>query len=95
MNIPMDVGSGGAAGYPGTKFTSDVFSMWQYTNLFGSWNHSIFQAPGCWVDAAHRNGTDIFSGIKFFESWTAGSGTYKLTLVSESITPWELSQLMP
>ena len=74
MNIPMDVGSGGAAGYPGTKFTSDVFSMWQYTNLFGSWNHSIFQAPGCWVDAAHRNGTDIFSGIKFFESWTAGSG---------------------
>ena len=74
MNIPMDVGSGGSAGYPGTKFTSDVFSMWQYTNLFGSWNHSIFQAPGCWVDAAHRNGTDIFSGIKFFESWTAGSG---------------------
>ena len=74
MNIPMDVGSGGAAGYPGTKFTSDVFSMWQYTNLFGSWNHAIFQAPGCWVDAAHRNGTDIFSGIKFFESWTAGSG---------------------
>ena len=74
MNIPMDVGSGGAAGYPGTKFTSDVFSMWNYTNLFGSWNHSVFQAPGCWVDAAHRNGTDIMSGIKFFESWTAGSG---------------------
>lgn len=74
MNIPMDVGSGGDAGYPGTKFAADVFSMWQYTNLFGSWNHSIFQAPGCWVDAAHRNGTDIFSGIKFFESWTAGSG---------------------
>lgn len=74
MNIPMDVGSGGDAGYPGTKFAADVYSMWQYTNLFGSWNHSIFQAPGCWVDAAHRNGTDIFSGIKFFESWTAGSG---------------------
>lgn len=74
MNIPMDVGSGGDAGYPGTKFAADVYSMWQYTNLFGSWNHSIFQAPGCWVDAAHRNGTKIFSGIKFFESWTAGSG---------------------
>lgn len=74
MNIPMDVGSGGDAGYPGTKFAADVYSMWQYTNLFGSWNHSIFQAPGAWVDAAHRNGTKIFSGIKFFESWTAGSG---------------------
>lgn len=48
--------------------------MWQYTNLFGSWNHGIFQAPAAWVDAAHRNGTDIMSGIKFFESWTAGSG---------------------
>ena len=74
MNIPMDVGSGGAAGYPSDKFVADVYSMWQYTNLFGSWNHSIFQAPGAWVDAAHRNGTDIMSGIKFFESWTAGSG---------------------
>ncbi len=84
MNIPMDVGSGGAAGYPGTKFTSDVFSMWNYTNLFGSWNHSIFQAPGCWVDAAHRNGTDIMSGIKFFESWTAGSGDKAYTkLITE------------
>ena len=83
-NLPMDVGSGGDAGYPGSKFAADVFSMWQYTNLFGSWNHSIFQAPGCWVDAAHRNGTDIFSGIKFFESWTAGSGDAAYTkLITE------------
>lgn len=74
MNIPMDVGSDGLGGYPNDKFAADVFSMWQYTNLFGSWNHSIFQAPGAWVDAAHRNGTDIMSGIKFFESWTEGSG---------------------
>ncbi len=74
MNIPMDVGSDGLGGYPNTKFAADVFSMWQYTNLFGSWNHGVFQAPAAWVDAAHRNGTDIMSGIKFFESWTAGSG---------------------
>ncbi|MBQ2120933.1 MAG: T9SS type A sorting domain-containing protein [Bacteroidaceae bacterium] len=74
MNIPMDVGSDGLGGYPSKKFSSDVFSMWQYTNLFGSWNHGVFQAPAAWVDAAHRNGTDIMSGIKFFESWTAGSG---------------------
>lgn len=74
MNIPMDIGSDGLGGYPSKKFSSDVFSMWQYTNLFGSWNHGIFQAPAAWVDAAHRNGTDIMSGIKFFESWTPGSG---------------------
>jgi len=74
LNLPMDVGSGGAAGYPNDKFAADVFSMWQYTNLFGSWNHSFFQAPGAWVDAAHRNGTNIMSGIAFFESWTPGSG---------------------
>jgi endo-beta-N-acetylglucosaminidase D len=74
MNIPMDVGSGGAAGYPNDKFAADVYSMWQYTNLFGSWNHGFFQAPGAWVDAAHRNGTKIMSGIAFFESWTPGSG---------------------
>ena len=74
LNLPMDVGSGGAAGYPNDKFAADVFSMWQYTHLFGSWNHGFFQAPGAWVDAAHRNGTDIMSGIAFFESWTEGSG---------------------
>lgn len=74
LNLPMDVGSGGAAGYPNDKFAADVFSMWQYTNLFGSWNHGFFQAPGAWVDAAHRNGTNIMSGIAFFESWTPGSG---------------------
>ena len=69
-NLPMDVGSGGSAGYPSGKFAADVFSMWQYVNIFGSWNHGFFQAPGAWVDAAHRNGSDIYSGIAFFESWT-------------------------
>ena len=83
-NLPMDIGSGGSAGYPDGDFSSDVFSMWNYTNLFGSWNHSFFQAPGAWVDAAHKNGTDIMSGIKFFESWTEGSGDANYTkLISE------------
>ena len=68
MNIPMDVGSGGAAGYPNGNFSSDVYSMWNYTKLFGSWNHGLLQAPGAWVDAAHKHGTDIFSGIKFFDT---------------------------
>ena len=72
MNIPMDVGKDGSVGHPEGKFLADVYSMWQYTNLFGSWNHGVFSVPGAWVDAAHRNGTDIMSGIKFFESWNAG-----------------------
>ena len=85
LNIPMDVGSGGAAGYPNDKFAADVFSMWQYTNLFGSWNHGFFQAPGAWVDAAHRNGTKIMSGIAFFESWTGdGDKTYS-GMITEKI----------
>ena len=44
--------------------------MWNYTHLFGSWNYGFLQAPGAWVDAAHRNGTRIYGGIKFFEGWT-------------------------
>lgn len=75
-NLPMDIGQDGLAGYPDGEFSSDVFSMWNYTNLFGSWNHSFFQAPGAWVDAAHKNGTMIMSGIKFFESWGTGDGSW-------------------
>ena len=84
MNIPMNIGSGNDAGYPTAIWTSDVFSMWNYTNLFGSWNHSIFQAPGCWVDAAHKNGSDIMSGIKFFESWNTGDGTYSSMITQKN-----------
>lgn len=73
MNIPMGTAKG-IGGYPGTNAGDDTYSIWNYTHLFGSWNHGLFQAPGCWIDAAHQNGTDIFSGIKFFESWTPGSG---------------------
>ena len=85
LNLPMDVGSGGAAGYPNDKFTADVFSMWQYTNLFGSWNHSFFQAPGAWVDAAHRNGTQIMSGIAFFESWTGDGDAGYSAMITQKV----------
>ena len=85
LNLPMDVGSGGAAGYPNDKFTADVFSMWQYTNLFGSWNHGFFQAPGAWVDAAHRNGTQIMSGIAFFESWTGDGDAGYSAMITQKV----------
>lgn len=67
MNIPGGSGKG-LGGYPSSNFANDVYSMWNYTNLFGSWNHGLFQAPGAWVDAAHKNGTYILSGIKFFDT---------------------------
>lgn len=76
MNIPMSTGKDGAVGHPTTNFADDVFSMWNYTNLFGSWNHGFFTAAGAWVDAAHKNGTNIMSGIKFFESWGTTSGEW-------------------
>ena len=75
MNIPMGAGKGGDAGYPSGDFSADVYSMWNYTNLFGSWNHGLFTAPGCWVDAAHKHGTDIFSGIKFFDTTGGRNGS--------------------
>lgn len=80
MNTAMDYGKHASVGYPVDKFNSEVFSMWQYTNLWGSWNHSIFTAPGAWVDAAHRNGTDMMSGIKFFDTTggrTEGAASYE------------------
>lgn len=83
MNIPMGT-SKLTGGYPGTDVGDDTYSLWNYTHLFGSWNHGLFQAPGAWIDAAHQNGTDIMSGIKFFESWTPGSGDQAYSkLISE------------
>ncbi len=73
MNLPTGVGKD-IGGYPSSAFSDDVYSMWNYTHLFGAWNHGMFQAPGVWADAAHKHGTAMFSGIKFFESWTPGSG---------------------
>lgn len=84
MNIPMGSGKS-TGGYPSSAFASDVYSMWNYTNLFGSWNHSFFRAPGAWVDAAHKNGTDIMSGVRFFDTTggrTGGAEDYT-TMIKE------------
>ena len=73
MNIPMGQGKDGSVGQPTKTFDSDVYSMWNYTNLFGCWNHGFFSAPAVWTDAAHKNGADMMSGIKFFDT-TGGRG---------------------
>lgn len=68
MNTPMGSGSGGSAGYPSAVFHSDVFSLWNYTALWGAWNHGIGQVPGSWTDAAHKNGAFMQGGTVFFDS---------------------------
>ena len=72
MNVPIGLGKK-RGGYPNCNTADDVFTGWNYTALFGSWNHGIFHVPGCVTDAGHRNGTDVLSGVKFFEGWTQGS----------------------
>ena len=67
MNLPIGT-SKGLGGYPDANFSNDVYSIWNYTNIFGQWNHGLFQGAGAVVDAAHKNGTDIYSGIKFFDT---------------------------
>lgn len=68
MNTPMGSGSGNDAGYPTGIFHSDVFSLWNYTAMWGSWNHGIGQVPGSWTDAAHKNGCDMLGGTVFFDA---------------------------
>ena len=85
MNIPTGIGKQ-IGGYPNGKFNDDVYSMWNYTTIFGAWNHGLFQVPSSWVDAAHQIGTDIYSVIKFFERWTAGSeaGSYMNRIITRN-----------
>lgn len=86
MNLPTGIGSL-TGGYPSGQFDNDPYTMWQYTELFGSWNHSFFQAPGSWVDAAHKHGTTIMSGIKFFDTTGGrqeGAGNYMKFLTAKN-----------
>lgn len=74
MCLPMGNGTQGSHGYPTNEMgKTDVWTMWNYTATFGSWNHGFFQAPGSWADAAHKNGTRLMSGMMFFESIFGGA----------------------
>lgn len=75
MNLPTGQGKGDA-GFPTSVFHSDVYSMWNYTHIFGSWNHGFMQAPGSWVAAAHKNGSYIYSGIEFFDYASGNQSAY-------------------
>lgn len=67
LNLPTGTETK-TGGYPSAQFDNDPFSLWQYTDLFGAWNHGFFQAPGSWADAAHKHGVDMMSGITFFDT---------------------------
>ena len=86
MNTPMGSGSGGDAGYPTGSFHSDVFSLWNYTAMWGSWNHSIGQVPGSWTDAAHKNGCDMLGGTVFFDASHGDWGAYHVWTKYSSMT---------
>lgn len=75
LNLPMGSGSGGDAGYPSRQWHNDVFSLWNYTSLWGSWNHSPGQIPGSWTDVAHKNGCDMLGGTVFFDSGSSSAYT--------------------
>lgn len=81
MNLPTGAGKG-FGGYPTGEFSSDVYSMWNFTHIFGSWNHGFMQAPGSWIDAAHKNGTYIYSGIEFFD-YASGNQTAYINFIAE------------
>ncbi|MCR5077285.1 MAG: glycosyl hydrolase family 85 [Prevotella sp.] len=76
MNTPMGSGSGGDAGYPAGVWHNDVFSLWNYTAMWGSWNHGIGQVPGSWTDAAHKNGCDMLGGTVFFDASHGDNAAY-------------------
>ncbi len=83
LNTPTSQGDM-IGGYPSGDFHEEVFSMWQYVQLYGAWNHSILQAPGSWADAAHKNGSHMFSGIEFFESWGTTSSAYNTLIKTKN-----------
>lgn len=83
LNLPMGVGKS-IGGYPSSNFSDDVFSMWNYAHLWGTWNHGLFSAPAGWVDAGHRNGTDVMTGIKFFESWGTTSDAWNAMISTKN-----------
>ncbi len=67
MNLPTGTEKG-TGGFPSGQFDNDPYTLWQYTDLWGAWNHGFFQAPGSWAAAAHKHGVDMMSGITFFDT---------------------------
>ncbi len=89
MNLPTGKGSK-LGGFPSGQFDNDPYTLWQYTDLFGAWNHSFFQAPGSWATTAHKHGVDMMSGITFFDTTGnpggVGSESYTTEVLKKDAT---------
>ena len=59
FNVPAGTEKNGGNGYPSGGAVDDNFSLWNYVDVHGSWNHSVGHTPGSWIDAAHKNGAEI------------------------------------
>ena len=48
-------------------FGSEVFSMWNYVDVYGNWTSPMLQASGAFLDVAHKNGVaaGVVSAIAF------------------------------
>lgn len=86
MNVPLGIGKE-QGGYPNSNFTDDTFTGWNYTRIFGSWNNGLFHCPSVVTDAGHKHGTDVYSGIKFFDTTGnpggVGAGDWMNVLATE------------
>lgn len=82
MNVPGGIMKGDG-GFPAEEWNNDVYTGWNYTHLFGNWNHGWFQAPGAFVSAAHKHGTDALSGLLFFDTGVSSDGDFTKLLVKE------------
>ncbi len=86
LNIAAGVGRA-IGGFPSGRFNNDIYTMWQYVDLHGAWNHPFFQAPGSWASAAHKHGVDMMSGIVFFDTTgnagNVGSEGYEGTVLKK------------
>ena len=51
---PMGVAAWNAV--PTYFFGGEVFSMWNYMDIYGNWTAPMVQAPGAFLDACHKNG---------------------------------------
>ena len=72
LNTPVGVGKM-IGGYQQSNWRDEAFTMWPYTALQGGWNHGWFQAPGAYISAAHKHGTDMLSGVTFFDTGVSSS----------------------
>lgn len=67
LNTPAGTEKNSFNGYPNAGAVDDIFSMWNYVDLHGSWNHSFGHTPGAWMDAAHKNGASMSAGLIFVD----------------------------